>query len=167
MYTCVNLFCYFVDDYCSKRRLFIQYDNTLRSWTTFWIRCPDTDWANLFSLRILIDYKLGGKLGWRRRYSDSLRAGRSGDWSQVWVRFSIPVEIGPGLHQASCKIGTASSSGVKQPWLGADHLPAFSAEITNGLELYSATPMCSHRHVMVWDLPLQIRNPLVTIFHGF
>jgi len=64
------------------------------------------------------------------------------------VRSSVHVEIFPELHPASCKIGTASSSGVKRSELGADHLPASSAEVANGLELYSASPLCQHRNVM-------------------
>ena len=63
MYTCVNLFCYFMLDYYSKRRIFIECDNIFRFELLFLIRCPETDWANLFSPRILIDYKLGGLPG--------------------------------------------------------------------------------------------------------
>ena len=47
------------------------------------------------------------------RYSDWLRAGRSGDRIPVEARFSVPVQTGPGAHPASCKMGTGSFSGVK------------------------------------------------------
>jgi hypothetical protein len=42
-----------------------------------------------------------------------LRAGWSGDQIPVGVRFSAPVQTGPGAHSASCTMGTASFLGVK------------------------------------------------------
>jgi hypothetical protein len=44
------------------------------------------------------------------RYSDSLRAGRSGDRISVGARFSAPVQTGPGTHPASYTMGTGSLS---------------------------------------------------------
>ena len=57
------------------------------------------------------------------RYSDSLRAGRSGDRIPVGARFSAPVQTCPGAHPASCTLRTGSFPGVKRPGRGADHPP--------------------------------------------
>jgi hypothetical protein len=42
-----------------------------------------------------------------------LRAGRSGDRIPVGTRLSAPVQTGPGVHPASCTMGTGSFPGVK------------------------------------------------------
>jgi len=52
------------------------------------------------------------KTGQLSRYSDSLRAGRSGIESR-WGRDFPPVQTGPGAHPAFCKMGTGSFPGVK------------------------------------------------------
>jgi len=51
--------------------------------------------------------------GQRSRYSDWLRAGRSGNRILVGARFSAPVQTGPGAHSASCTMRTGSFPGVK------------------------------------------------------
>jgi len=56
-------------------------------------------------------------------YSDSLRAGRSGNRIPVGARFSAPVQTGPGAHPTSYTLGTGSFRGVKRPGRGADHPP--------------------------------------------
>jgi hypothetical protein len=43
--------------------------------------------------------------GYRSRYSDWLRAGRSGDRIPVEAKFSTPVQTGPGAHPTSCAMG--------------------------------------------------------------
>ena len=50
--------------------------------------------------------------GQRGRYSDWLRAGRSGDRIPVEARFSAPVQTGPGAHPASCTMRSGSFPGV-------------------------------------------------------
>ena len=42
----------------------------------------------------------------------ALWAGRSGDQIPVGARFSAPVQTGPGIHPASCTMGTGSFPGV-------------------------------------------------------
>jgi len=46
-------------------------------------------------------------------YSDWLRAGRSRDRIPAGVRFSLPVQTGPGAHPASCTMDTGSFPEVK------------------------------------------------------
>jgi hypothetical protein len=55
------------------------------------------------------------------RYSDWLRAGRSGNQIPVGARFFANVQTGPGTHPASCTMGAGSFLGVKRPGRGADH----------------------------------------------
>jgi hypothetical protein len=63
------------------------------------------------------------------RYSDWLRAGRSGDRIPVEARFFAHFQTGSGAHQASCTMGTGSFPGVKRPGRGADHPDHPSAEV--------------------------------------
>jgi hypothetical protein len=50
--------------------------------------------------------------GYLSRYSDWLRAGRSGDRIPDRARFSAPVQTGTGDHPAPCTMGTGSFPGV-------------------------------------------------------
>jgi hypothetical protein len=46
--------------------------------------------------------------GERSRYSNLLRAGRSGGRTSVVTRFSALIQTGPGGHTASCAVVTES-----------------------------------------------------------
>jgi hypothetical protein len=76
--------------------------------------------------------------GWLSRYSDWLRAGRSG------VRIPVGGEIfrtrPEGAHPASCTVGTGSFPGLKRQGRGADHPPPSSAEVENEYS-YTSTPL--------------------------
>ena len=50
------------------------------------------------------------------RYSDCLRARRSGDRNLVRARFSAPVQTGPEAHPASCTMGRARSEPGGTRW---------------------------------------------------
>jgi len=70
------------------------------------------------------------------RYSDSLRAGQSGDRIPVWGDIFPPVQTDPGSHLASCAMVTGSFQGVKWPRCGVDHPPLLRAEVKGRAELY-------------------------------
>ena len=80
------------------------------------------------------------KLIYVSRYSDSLRAGRSGDRIPVGARFSAPVQTGPGAHPASCTMGTGSFPGVKRPGRGADPPPPYKCRGHKGVGLSPSGP---------------------------
>ena len=81
-------------------------------------------------------FRLCGCVGQLSRYSDSLRAGRSGYRIPVGARFSAPVRTGPGAHPASCTMVTGSFPWVKRPERDVDHPPTSSAEVEGRVELY-------------------------------
>jgi hypothetical protein len=73
--------------------------------------------------------------GWLSPYSDSLRAGRSGDRIPLGERFPTPIQTDPGAHQASYTMDTKSFPEVKRPAHHVDHSPASSADVTEIVEL--------------------------------
>jgi len=76
------------------------------------------------------------------RYSDWLRARRSGDRIPVTARFSAPVQTGPAVHPASCTTGTGSFPGGKErPGRDADPPPPSSTVGHERVELYLYTHM--------------------------
>ena len=88
------------------------------------------------------------------RYSDSLRAGRSGYRIPVGVRFSAPVQTGPGAHPASCTMGTGSFPGLKRPGRGVDHPLSSSAEVKERVGFYLYSTSGPLWYVLGWTLHL-------------
>ena len=78
--------------------------------------------------------------GLRKRYSDSIQAGRSGDRTPLVARYSAPVQTGPEAHPASYTMGTRSFPEVTRPGHGVDHPPSSSAEVKGRVELYLCSP---------------------------
>ena len=81
-----------------------------------------------------------GEPGYLSRYSDSLRAGRSGDRTPVKSRFSASFQTSSEAHPASYTISTGSFLRVKRQGRGVDHPPLTSSvEVKERVELY---PYC-------------------------
>ena len=77
-------------------------------------------------------------MGW---YSDSLRAGRSGNRIAVVAMFSTHVQTGPGAHPASCTVGAGLFPGMERPGRRVTRpLPQFSAGVNDRRELYPCSP---------------------------
>ena len=80
--------------------------------------------------------------GQRSRYRDWLRAGRARDRIPVRERFSAPVQTGPGVHPASCTMGTESFPGVKSGrGVTLTLHPLVSAVVMKGQSYTSTPPM--------------------------
>jgi hypothetical protein len=84
---------------------------------------------------------LGGTcgLGHLSRYSDSLRAGRSGDRIPMGARYSATVHTGPGSHPASYTMGTACYLGLKRAGRGVYHPPPSRVEVKKKSRAISLT----------------------------
>ena len=75
--------------------------------------------------------------GQRSRYTDSLRARRSGDRMPMGAIFSAPVKT----HPDYCKIGMGVSFPVvKRPARGVDHTPPPRAEVKGRVKQYLYSP---------------------------
>jgi hypothetical protein len=107
------LMCIFIFGFGSEPR--IDRSVTYRAKIVGFMNCTTyLQWAGLFS-----------------RYSDWLRAWRSGDRICMGARFFAHVQTGPGAHPASCTMGTVCFTGVKRPGSGADQPPHPSAKVVN------------------------------------
>ena len=78
-----------------------------------WETVPSAKWQVILLQKAYTNGTTNMWAGQRSRYSDWLRAGRSGDRIPVGAWFSAPVQTGPGAHPASCVMGTGSFPGVK------------------------------------------------------
>ena len=85
---------------------------------------------------------------WRNRYSDLLRAGRSG--YRILVRARFAVQAGPEAHPASCTMGTGYFLRAKRPEQGADHPPYSSVRLRMVWRCTSDFPLCLSRKIMGW-----------------
>jgi hypothetical protein len=70
------------------------------------------------------------------------------------VRFSLPIQPGPGAHPASNTVGTGSFPQVKRPGRGVDHPPPSSTELKKSTAIY-LLPLWAF---VVWPLPLTFTN---------
>ena len=57
----------------------------------------------------------------------------------------VPVPTGPGVHPASCTMGTGSFPGVKRPRRGLNHPPTSSAEVKKEWRYTSTAPLGFHK----------------------
>ena len=89
------------------------------------------------------------------RYSDSLRAGRSGDRIPVWMRYFAPVQTGPGTHSASYRYWTFPGGKAAEAWRWT--LTPSSAEFKEWEQLYPISPSGSLWTALVWNFPLTLR----------
>ena len=125
------------------------------------------DWAGQdgdrwWALVNLVMNLLVHRPGYLSRYSDSLRAGRSGDRIPVGMRFSATVRTGPGVHLASYTMGTGSFPGVKRLGRGAA-LPHLVQRLKT-VELYIVSHSGPSWCVLGWILAvLQITYNLFTL----
>ena len=74
--------------------------------------------------------------GWLSRYSDSLRAERSGNRIPVGGEIFRTRPDRPWVHPASYTMGTGPFPGVKRPGRGVEHPHPSGAEVKERVELY-------------------------------
>ena len=72
------------------------------------------------------------------------------------ARFFAPVQTGPGVHPASCTMGTGSFPEGKRPRRGVDHPPPSSAEVEGRVELYICSTSGPSWPVLGRPLPLPL-----------
>ena len=86
------------------------------------------------------------------QYSDSLRAGRSGDRIPMQARFFPPVQTGPGSHPAFCTMSTGSFPGVKRPGRDVDRLPPSGTQVKERIEVHTRSFQQYHLQTFVDDI---------------
>ena len=75
------------------------------------------------------------------------------------IKFSAPFKTIPGVHPASCTMGTASFPGIKRPERGDDHSPRASTESKERME--QAIPVLHFCAFMVMSRRKIILRPTV------
>ena len=86
--------------------------------------CPFYKGVGTYPLIFNLDIRYGG-----RRYSDSLRAGRSGNRTPVGARFSAPIQTDFEAHPASCTMGPSLSRGKGGRGVALTTHPIYCAEV--------------------------------------
>jgi hypothetical protein len=91
--------------------------------------------------------------------SYKVRAGRSGDRIPVGVRFSTPVQTGPGVHSDSCVMykDRVSFPEVKWPRRGNDHLPHLAPRSKKAYS-YISNPHWAFMDCSGVNLPLYLKR---------
>ena len=105
-------------------------------------------------------YMWAGQLS---RYSDWLRAGRSGDRILVGARFSAPVRIDPRVHPASYTMGTGSFPGIKRPGHGVNHPPPPAPRLKKE-QGYNSAPPLGLRDLFQGELQVLTAGKLCTYY---
>ena len=97
--------------------------------------------------------------GWLSRYSDSLRAGRSGDGIPVGGRdFPHPSRPALGPTQPSVQWVPGPSPGWSSRGVALTTHPHLSVEVDGRVGLYLYTPSGPSWPVVVWILPLPLHS---------
>jgi len=102
-----------------------------------------------YYFRIIFITKSGP--GWRSRFSDSLRAGRSGDPILVGEWFSAPVRTGPESHPHSYTVGTGSFPELERPVRAVGHSPHLAPRLRKE-QSYTSSPTLGLRDLF-WGEP--------------
>jgi hypothetical protein len=86
-------------------------------------------------------YMRKGRPGHRSRYSDSIRAGRSGNWIPLGDEiFRTRPDWPWGPPRLLYSENWVSFPELKRPWRDVDHPPPSSAEVEETVELYLYSP---------------------------
>jgi hypothetical protein len=114
---------------------------------------PTTNLHKTLIMQMRVNSDVGIQVGRElTQYGHLLNAWQSGDQIQVGVRYSMPVQTGPGAHTASYTMGTGSFPGVKQLGRRTDHPPLPSAEVKNRVGLYIYSPFGPSWPILGWTL---------------